>query len=260
MISETLYSNNTENHSHIDLHENSTSNMSESAEKSNVTWTNSATITLLKLYENKLEMLRTPKRKTRIWLAISESLRDYNFEMTADQVRWKINALTKKYKRCINTGQSIKFKYFKEMDDIHAKYNVDCDIFVLTEFIHKKNGDLNALIQTNSESKAMTKMRKVRLANRIESDLTQSKLKLEKQWLEYLNRQEQNRLLQDEVFDRNLRIREEELELRRQELVIKESLELRKLQLKEREQNELLKIEQEKCDTLKFLLDNRDVS
>lgn len=38
--------------------------------------------------------------------------------MTADQVRWKINALTKKYKRCINTGQSIKFKYFKEMDDI----------------------------------------------------------------------------------------------------------------------------------------------
>lgn len=137
---------------------------------------------------------------------------------------------------------------------------MDCDIFVLTEFIHKKNGDLNALIQTNSESKAMTKMRKVRLANRIESDLTQSKLKLEKQWLEYLNRQEQNRLLQDEVFDRNLRIREEELELRRQELVIKESLELRKLQLKEREQNELLKIEQEKCDTLKFLLDNRDVS
>lgn len=47
-----------------------------------VTWTNSATITLLKLYENKLEMLRTPKRKTRIWLAISESLRDYNIEVS----------------------------------------------------------------------------------------------------------------------------------------------------------------------------------
>lgn len=44
-------------------------------------WTYNATSILLKLYENKLEMLETPKKKTRIWNAISENLKDYNIEV-----------------------------------------------------------------------------------------------------------------------------------------------------------------------------------
>lgn len=45
-------------------------------------WTSNATSILLKLYETKLEMLETPKRKKRIWLAISESLKDHNIDVS----------------------------------------------------------------------------------------------------------------------------------------------------------------------------------
>ncbi|XP_064071572.1 uncharacterized protein LOC113399880 isoform X2 [Vanessa tameamea] len=228
-------------------------------------WTYSATLKLLKLYENKLEMLETPKKKTRIWNAISESLKDYNIEMTSDQVRWKINALTKKYKQCVDTGHHMKFKYFKEMDNIYAQYNVDCDTFTIGDFIHKKKDGKQPYIKESSikinvESKAMIELRKIRLANRIESERTQSKINLEKQWLEYLKRQEHNKLLQDALFERNLKIKEEDLQLRRQEIEMKESIEIRKLQLKEQEQDGLLLIEREKCEMLKQIFADRIIS
>lgn len=44
-------------------------------------WNVRATSILLKLYEEKLEMIETPKKKTRIWIAIAESLRDYSIEV-----------------------------------------------------------------------------------------------------------------------------------------------------------------------------------
>lgn len=50
--------------------------------ESGAVWTTNATTTLLKLYENKLGMLETPKKKTRIWLAISQSLMEYGIEVS----------------------------------------------------------------------------------------------------------------------------------------------------------------------------------
>ncbi|CAH2086688.1 unnamed protein product [Euphydryas editha] len=241
---------------------NDSQEKSYSVEKASAVWTYNSTLTLLKLYENKLEMLETPKKKTRIWNAISESLKDYNIEMTSDQVRWKINALTKKYKQCLDTGQHMKFKYFKEMDNIYAQYNVDCDTFNIGEFMHKKKDFKQSYykdtsIKTSAESKAMIELRKVRLANRIESERTQSKINLEKQWLEYLKRQEESKLMQDEIFERNLKLKEEDLELRRQEIEMKESIELRKLELIEKKHEELLMIEREKYEMLKQIFANR---
>ena len=183
--------------------------------------------------------------------------------MSPDQVRWKINALTKKYKQCVDSGQHDKFKYFKIMNDIYAQYHVDCDSYTLTELLHKKK-DVNKMSMTNEhnlklsqESKSVIEMRKIRLANRIESDRTQGKIQLEKQWLEYLRRQEEQKQWRDEIYDRNLKLREEELELRRQELEIKETLELKKIQLKEKEYRDILQIEREKCELLKEIFSKR---
>ncbi|KAF9822267.1 hypothetical protein SFRURICE_017542 [Spodoptera frugiperda] len=224
-------------------------------------WTLNATTTLLKLYENKLEMLETPKKKTRIWIAISQSLSEYGIEMTPDQVRWKINALAKKYKQCVDNGQHDKFKYFKIMNDIYSQYHVDCDSYALTELLHKKKDNRMSGNDQNSkmtqESKAVIEMRKIRLANRIESDRFQGKIQLEKQWLEYLQRQEEQKQWRDEIYDRNLKLREEELELRRRELEIKETLELKKIELKEKEYRETLQIEREKCELLKEMFSKR---
>lgn len=180
--------------------------------------------------------------------------------MSPDQVRWKINALAKKYKQCVDSGQHEKFKYFKEMDNIYAQYNVDCDSFTLqnaeTLQKRKRRSQLNTSgtesgIKSNSESKAMIELRKLRLANRIESDRSQSKINLEKQWLDYLKRQEEQQKWRDDIFERTLKLREEELELKRKELEMKESIELRKIEVREREQEEMLQIEREKCEMLK---------
>lgn len=84
-----------------------------------------------------------------------------------------------------------------------------------------------------------------------------AKIELDKQWLDYIQRQDEQRSIRDDRFERSLRLREEELQLRKKELEIKHSLALKKLQLKERKQEEMLKIEREKCALLRKLLANQ---
>lgn len=183
----------------------------------------------------------------------------YDFQMTPDQIRWKINALTKKYKQCLDTGQHERFKYFKAMDNIYLQYNIDGDP-TITELLPKKKYPYrsNKLKQQfNHEARAMIEMRKIRLANRIESDRFQGKIQLEKQWLEYLRKQEEQKQWRDDIYERNLRLQEEELELRKRELEIKETLELKKIQLMEKEIDDVLQIERRKCDLLQELVTQR---
>ncbi|XP_059050143.1 zinc finger protein with KRAB and SCAN domains 2-like [Achroia grisella] len=238
-----------QNDGHKEIKSNLISN--ENSEKQSAVWTIRSTTTLLKLYENKLEMLETPKKKTRIWLAISESLKKCDIEMTPDQVRWKINALAKKYKQCIDNGQHKKFRYFKEMDSIYSRFNVDCDAFIISEILkNKRNSISHSMPNEQEESKAMIELRKMRLASRIESDRTQTKLNIEKQWLQYLRQQEQHRVNKEDLFERHLKLKEEELELRRRELELKEALECKKMELVEKDLNEILQVQREKCRLL----------
>lgn len=265
-------------------------------------WTNKATSILLKSYEEKLEMLETPKKKTRIWIAIADSLKEHNidvslityhyykcmvikfffqnvllckclvkfwviFQVTPDQVRWKINALAKKYKQCLDNGQHNKFKYFSTMDNIYAQYNVDCDSYNLhnpdlTDYkknIRKCQTDYHSdnvtySLKSAQESRVLTELRKRRLARRIESERSQSKMNLERQWLEYLKRQELQTKWRDDVFENHLKLKKEELELRKKELEIKEALELQKLEMQDKDQEEMLQIEKEKCKLLKMIV------
>lgn len=235
----------------------------ENSEKHSAVWTSNATSVLLKLYESNLNMLETPKKKRRIWLAISENLRDYNIEMTPDQVRWKINALTKKYKKCIDNECHEKFKYFKEMDDIYSRYNVDSDAYLISELLNDMRGKncihrkiVNPAITKLPESKNSIQLRKIRLANRIDSDRCQSKINLERQWLDYLHRQDSLRSQRDEIIDRSLDIKEQELELRKRELDLKQSVELRKIQLKEKDIDVIIQVEKEKCELLQQIFAN----
>ncbi|KAJ0180378.1 hypothetical protein K1T71_003782 [Dendrolimus kikuchii] len=243
---------------HSDLNTIEKGNEADPSEKHSAVWTNDATSTLLKLYESKLEMLETPKKKTRIWQAISDKLKEHSIEMTPDQVRWKINALTKKYKQCINSGQHEKFKYFKEMDNIYAQYNVDCDSY-LTEMQHQRNDfskpqNIKMNTKQYSESKAMIELRKIRFARRMESDRSQGKIQLERQWLQYLQRQEDLKLWRDDIYEKNLKLKEEELELKKRELELMESLECKKIELLEREHKFILQNDREKCELLKQVL------
>ncbi|XP_068629533.1 reticulocyte-binding protein homolog 2a-like [Battus philenor] len=216
--------------------------------KQNVIWTKDATLLLLNLYETKMHLLDNPKKKSKMWISMAEELKSLNIEVTPDQVRWKINALTKKYKDCIESGQgNMAFKYFNEMHQILGRYNDDNEIYKLASGVShdcekvkvKKN-----IIFSNS-----TPHRKLRAERR-------AKVELDKQWLEYLKRQEDQKQIRDQRYERSLRLKEEELALRKKELEMKESFALKKLQLREKKQEEILMIEREKCALLrKFLND-----
>lgn len=170
-------------------------------------------------------------------------------QVTTDQVRWKINALTKKYKDCRDTGQgALAFKYYNEMHQILGRYNDTVGNYRLASgIIQDKDLEKN---KRNITLKS-TPFRKLRAERK-------AKVELEKQWTDYLKRQEELRLIRDERNERSLRLKEEELQLRKKELEIRQSLALKRLQLKERKQEEMLKIEKEKCALLRKLLANHD--
>ncbi|XP_013146213.1 PREDICTED: uncharacterized protein LOC106109308 [Papilio polytes] len=206
--------------------------------KHNIIWTRNATLLLLNLYETKIHMIDNPKRKSKMWLSMAEELKALNIEVTPDQVRWKINALTKKYKDCIENGQgNLTFKYFNEMHQILGQYHDDNDTYRLS----------SGVTQNNKSSMLCSPYHKIRTERK-------AKVELDKQWLDYLKRQEEQKELRDQRYERSLRLRQEELELRKRELEIKESLALKKLQLKEKMQEEVLKIEREKCALLRAFL------
>ncbi|CAD0196648.1 unnamed protein product [Chrysodeixis includens] len=224
--------------------------------KQNVIWTKNATNMLLSLYQTKIHMLDNPKKKSKMWLSIAEELKSLNVEVTPDQVRWKINALTKKYKDCIDNGQgAMSFKYFNEMHQILGRYSDNTETYRLASGVLPGGSDdldKDKSKRSNLSLKGSTPFRRLRTERR-------AKIELDKQWLEYLRKQEDQKQLRDDRYERNLRLRQEELQLRKKELEIKQSLALKKLQLKEKKQEEMLKIEREKCALLRKLLADQDL-
>ncbi|XP_059050144.1 uncharacterized protein LOC131845124 [Achroia grisella] len=219
--------------------------------KQNIIWTKNATCMLLNLYETKMHMLDNPKKKSKMWSSIAEELKAMNIEVTPDQVRWKVNALTKKYKDCIDNGQgSTTFKYFNEMHQILGRYNNEDNAYRLASTVMHVEGGDKERHKRNISLKSSVPFRRLRAERR-------AKLELDKQWVEYLRRQEEHKLERDERCERSLRLREEELQLKRKELEIKQSIALKKLQLKEKKQEEILKIEREKCALLRKLLEDQ---
>jgi len=64
--------------------------------------------------------------------------------MSSDQVRWRINYLTKKYKECVDnnlkSGRSpISFEYFNEMENIlgYKKAAIATYSIIIKQFIFK---------------------------------------------------------------------------------------------------------------------------
>lgn len=175
-------------------------------------------------------------------------------KVTPDQVRWKINALTKKYKDCIDNGQgTMAFKFFNEMHQILGQYNDNSGTYRLASGVMHGQDELDKdKSKKNISLKTSTPFRKLRVERR-------AKVELDNQWMDYLRRQEEQKHIRDERYERNLRLREEEIQLRKKELEIKQTIAFKKLQLKEKKQEEMLKIEKEKCVLLRKLLGIQDV-
>lgn len=173
--------------------------------------------------------------------------------MTPDQVRWKINALTKKYRDCIDNGNGLMtFKYFNEMHQILGRCTEDNASYRLASGLiqGQESNKTHSFLNKKLSFKNSTPFRKLRTERR-------TKIELDKQWIEYIKRQEEQRQIRDERYERSIRLREEELQLKKKEVEIKQSIALRKLQLKEKKLDEILKIEHEKCALLRKFLTNQ---
>ncbi|KYN17301.1 hypothetical protein ALC57_10427 [Trachymyrmex cornetzi] len=82
--------------------------------------------------------------------------------MTADQTRWKFNALLKKYKECVDnnstSGRSpMTFDYFNEMQEIfgHRK-NVNCNHIIGSSFFVSKRQS-SSFVESDKQISTATK-------------------------------------------------------------------------------------------------------
>lgn len=129
------------------------------------------------------------------------------------------------------------------MHQILGRYSDDTGTYRLASGVQRDAG-----VVTSKTVKAP--FRKLRAERR-------AKVELDKQWMEYLKKQDEQKQIRDERLERSLILREEKLQLRKKELEFKQSLALKKLQLKQQKHEELLKIEREKCELLMKLVEKK---
>ncbi|XP_036142868.1 uncharacterized protein LOC118645592 isoform X1 [Monomorium pharaonis] len=65
-----------------DYEKTNTIESSEQSTKQSAVWTDKAIMALLSLYEANVHMLDHPKKKTKIWTAVSDGLKDFEIEMS----------------------------------------------------------------------------------------------------------------------------------------------------------------------------------
>lgn len=130
------------------------------------------------------------------------------------------------------------------MHQILGRYNDDSGTYRLASGVQRDT----EVVKSKTLKAPFRKLRAERRA----------KVELDKQWMEYLKKQDEQKQIRDERLERSLILREEKLQLRKKELELKQNLALKKLQLKQRKHEELLRIEREKCELLMKLLDTNN--
>ncbi|KYN10866.1 PREDICTED: uncharacterized protein LOC108771121 [Trachymyrmex cornetzi] len=265
--------------------------------KSNAVWNKHSTLAVLSLYEANLHMLDNPKKKTKVWTAISDGLKQFDVEMSSDQVRWKINTLIKKYKECVdNNAKSgrnpISFEYYDQMEEIFGK---DKEAFSINGYTRSSNlpkkTTINPVLKTKTieiqsevpvvaechpsvlkaripqinNPKASMNEKRARPLHGTGSNNAKAKLQLEKQWLEHLQ-SEKNRQIQRDVRLTKLlekkteavNLKKRQLQMQEKELEVKKMIASNKLKAKYRQHDEIIAIEREKCKLLHRLLKDKE--
>ncbi|KMQ85534.1 hypothetical protein RF55_15858 [Lasius niger] len=120
------------------VHENS-GVTKEMSFKQNAVWTKNATLTLLSLYEANLHKVDHKNKKIQLWTTISAGLYSFDIKMSPDQVRWKINALIKKYKESLHGTGSNNARIKLELERQWLQYlKINEDRFKATDERYEK--------------------------------------------------------------------------------------------------------------------------
>ncbi|XP_036145336.1 uncharacterized protein LOC118646467 isoform X1 [Monomorium pharaonis] len=272
-----------------DYEKTNTIESSEQSTKQSAVWTDKAIMALLSLYEANVHMLDHPKKKTKIWTAVSDGLKDFEIEMSPDQVRWKMNILQKKYKECCDNNNKsgrgkMEFKWYDQLDEIFGRNKDAIAAHTVSSKIIKQASESTLSSQKNignctSESPSSAEIpatpiastslsinnknakKQFRIRRGTGSNLADKKLNIEHQWLKFL----ENKEVRDTERDKRIAKSEERttesftlkkklIALKRQEIEQKRELLNKKLKDKENRHAEIIQIEKTKCKLLKKLL------
>ncbi|KYM94604.1 hypothetical protein ALC62_14762 [Cyphomyrmex costatus] len=262
--------------------------------KQEALWTKNKTMALLSLYEANCTMLDNPRKKTKLWTTIAAGLNELNIKVSADQVRWRMNYLTKKYKECIDNNLksgrgTMTFEFFDQMENIFgckksaaATYTISSNLLSDTS----KNSNIGTKIQSSKKQKiehsnytasissnsAGTKNKNKEnecankeLFHKVKSQTGNKKRNdLEDVYLEYIQNEEKRRTEHNDNILKTkkeaLKLKKHYLEVREKEFEMKQKIALNKIKSKERRHDEILEIEKLKCNLLKNLLNTKEKS
>ncbi|XP_071652890.1 uncharacterized protein [Temnothorax longispinosus] len=177
-------------------------------------------------------------------------LLEHGIEVTDQQVRWKINALMKRYKEVVDNNMksgrgTIEFEWFQVMDDfLGKKGNVTAAGYTVSSKVglEKVAPSTSQPMTKNLESRKMSKQsamdnlatiesssnshntekKKTLTTHSTGSNIAKTKIELEKQWLKHLQLKEEYDKNKQEKNKDLIKSKKEALKLKRKHLALKE--------------------------------------
>ncbi|KYN21773.1 PREDICTED: uncharacterized protein LOC108759609 [Trachymyrmex cornetzi] len=258
LFTETDNENNSSNIlSSEELSQNQDQNINE-INKEEALWTKNKTMALLSLYETNMTLSDNPRKKTKLWTAIAAGLNELNIKVSADQVRWRMNYLMKKYKECIDNNLkfgrgTMTFEFFDQMEDMFGHKKSAAATYTTSSILlsdTSKNSNIGTKIQSSKKQRtehsnytasiSKSSSTGINYKNKENEDAnkelfhkvksqTENKKRsdLENVYLEYLQSEEKRRT---EHNDNILKAKKEALKLKKHYLEVREKeLEMKKI-------------------------------
>lgn len=170
-------------------------------------------------------------------------------EQQISSVRKQVSSFTSEF---LPTKIS-KIKCQQELFNMASSSNTPCSETSRTETSRSETPRLETPSSgTCSETLSSGKRKKSRAGSAI--NITNTKLELEKQWLEHLKVLDEKSKKEDE----KLKKIDQKLQLKEKQLLWKEMIVNRKMQKKEERHRERMRFENEKCQLLKQLIESKD--
>lgn len=206
--------------------------------------------------------------------------------MSCDQVRWKFNALTKKYKECVDNNSAsgrgaMNFEFYDQMEEIFGRQSNAIGSVVSStlpsknseastsrkQFVSQSDNQSSTSTSSSTESSASnlnSSRKRSRPQHGSGSDRAKTKIEFEKQWSLYLHNKENRESVRDEKHATLIETRREMVKLKKRQLTLKQKeveyrkkIAVNKRKEKTNKHAEIMEMERQKYELLKKLIGNK---
>lgn len=199
--------------------------------------------------------------------------------MTNDQIRWKINALVKKYKEVVDNNSSsgrarMDFEWYEQMDEIFGpRQRAIAGQTISSKLTSKTSNSCTSTSEeknSSSESSAIASTsvslsKSKRQCHGTGSKTAATKIELEKQWLHHLQKKEERDHIKDQRYANLNETKKEAVKLKKRQLDLKEAeleqrkdIAMKKMKEKKNRHAELMEMERIKYKLLKKMIEGKE--